>query len=151
VGVLLVVLVGTGVGGGLKHLLVAGDEADVLLTSPTPDAVDDRPAGVRTELVAAGVVEPVQRPDQRDVPIADPLGQVVPGPDVLLRSRDDQPLVRLDDPVPDRDRLGQQPLDLVELGRGGAGRVDPVAEPAGKGLQVVLLTEQVSLLLPGEE
>ncbi len=83
------------------------------------DRLPDPPGRVRRELVAAPVVELLDRPDQAQRPLLDQIQEPEPAPEVTLRDRHHQAQVRLDH-VPLRihvaalDPLGQ--LDLL-LGR----------------------------------
>src|SRR5207247_381119 len=64
------------VGGGLEHLLVAGDEpvaAMLLLGDRAGEVLHDRPARVRAELEAPGRVELLDGADQRHVAVGDQL------------------------------------------------------------------------------
>ena len=92
----------------------------MLVRNRAGEVLHDRPAGVRAELVAAGVVELLHGPDQRHVAVADQLEEVVRRADVPLGDRDHQPQVGADDLVLDRHGLVVQPLDLVHHAALGA-------------------------------
>ena len=72
--------VGAGLGGDHEDPVVVGEELSVAAVLPASDGpremVADRPGGIGAELVAAGEVEPLNRPDHHVVPVTDPLEQV---------------------------------------------------------------------------
>ena len=63
------------------------------------DGLPDPPRGVRGELVPAGVVELLHRPDQAQVPLLDEVEEHQPAADVALGDRHDEPQVRLGQPL----------------------------------------------------
>ena len=111
-------LVGAVVGGGLEHLLVAGDEtvaAVVLLGNRPREVLHDRPRGVGAELVAPRKVELLDGADQAHVAVGDQLEKVIRRADVPLGNRDDQPKIRPDDLVLDGQGVFLKLLDPIEI------------------------------------
>src|SRR3954471_6309052 len=153
---LLGTLLRAGVGarvGGLRHARGGpeGEPAAGLILPPhrPREVVPDRPGGVGAELVAAGDVETVDGPEQRQIAVAGPLGRLAATPRVPPRDRDDQPEVGPDDSLLDRRRRGAQPPEILKAGVRRRGGVDAGARPLGQAPQVVHLAEQVRLLVPG--
>jgi hypothetical protein len=115
------------------------------------ELVDDRPRGVGAELVAPGEIKVIHGVQEGEVAVADSFRHVVSGSDALLHDRDDQPQVGLDDPVLQLPGLGLQSLDFIQIGGGGAIRIDSVPDSTGEALQVVHLAEQMDLLLTRQD
>ena len=110
-----------------------------------------RPTGVGAELVAAGIVELLDRTHQRHVPVADQLEEVLRRHDVPLGDRNHQPQVGPDDLVLRRDGLVVEPFDLVHQVATRPGRIQLGAKPGGLVLQVVHPAEQMGLLVPSQQ
>jgi hypothetical protein len=80
------------------------------------DRLPDPPGRVRRELVAAGVVELLDRPDQPQVPLLDQVEEDQAAPDVALRDRHHQPQIGLDQPLLAAGAVGRQPLEVAAVG-----------------------------------
>ena len=122
------------------------------------DGLPDPPGRVRRELVALGVVELLDRPDQAEVALLDQVQERHPAAGVALGQRDDQSQVRLeqvvlralavaDDPQQVAAQLRGQ---LVGLLAGEAGVLHP-AQPLGRVEPGLDPLGQVDLLLGVEQ
>ena len=121
--------VGPFFGPSQKQFVVSGTKTILLamLARHGPGKVPhDCPGGVCRKLVAASVIELLDRTDQRQVPVADHLEEVHPGAKVLLRNRDHQPEIAANQEVLHRLALFQQRLDLIH----GRSTVTTCAPPA---------------------
>jgi hypothetical protein len=103
------------------------------------DGLADPPRGVRAELVAALVLELLDRLHQADVALLDEVEELEPAVRVLLRDRHDEPEVRLD-------QLGLGTIGLpLALADGAVGPADLVD------VELQLLFELLQALLRGLE
>src|SRR4051794_30127348 len=80
----------------LLHHVDRDADRPALVGDGPRDRLADPPGGVRRELVAAGVVELLDRADEPERPLLDEVEERQPAAEVALRDRHDEPQVRLD-------------------------------------------------------
>ena len=126
---------------------------ELVLTRPEPIAVleltrnrprevlHDRPAGIRAELVAAGKVEFLNRPQQRHIAVTHQLEKVLIRRHVTLGDRYHQPQIGPRDLVLGRHGLLVKLLDLVHQAGLRLSRVKLLAQPGRLELQEVILPD----------
>ena len=150
----LLILVGPHIRRRLQHvhvgrpkpvstLVLVGDRAGVIL--------HDRPRGVGAELVAPGVVELLDGPDERHVAVAHEIEEGVARRHAALRDRDHEPEIGSHEPVFKGHDLGIDLIDLVHQPGARMLRVELLTELRGLVLEVVELPEQPHFLLPREQ
>ncbi len=150
----LLILIGPHVRRRLEHvhvgrpkpvstLVLVGDRAGVVL--------HDRPRGVGAELVAPGIVELLDGPDERHVAVAHEVEEGVARRHTPLRDRHHEPEIGSHEPVFEGHDLGIDLVDLVHQPGAWMFRVELLAELRGLVLEVVELPEQPHLLLPREQ